>query len=154
VAESKLRHINWSEVDELTTHVAAQLSYPENLPDCIVGLSRGGLIPAVRLSHILGVPLECINLSLRDSKISGSQELFKAQLDNLDKYNNIAVIDDICDSGKTLHVLDIHLQDRGHSNIKWCALTSKSTAMFTPTIVGEEIKEIDNHKWIVFPWEE
>ena len=152
MVESKLRNLTWSQVDELTTHVAAQLSY--DAPDCIVGLARGGLIPAVRLSNVLGVPMECINLSLRDSKVSGSLELFEAQLDNLYKYKNIAIVDDICDSGKTYHVLDIHLQDRGHRNIQWCALLSKATAMFTPTIVGEEIKEINGSEWVIFPWEE
>ena len=131
--------------------MAANLSY--DLPDCVVGLTRGGLIPSVMLSNTLGIPMECINLSLRDSKVSGSVELFEAQLRNLDKYKNIAVVDDICDSGKTFHVLDIHLQDRGHHNIRWCALTSKTTSMFNPTIVGEVIKEANDSDWIVFPWE-
>ena len=152
MAESKLNRLTWSQVDELTTYVAAHLSY--DAPDCIVGLARGGLIPAVRLSNTLDIPMECVNISLRDSKVSGSLKLFNAQLDNLAKYNNIAVIDDICDSGKTFHVLDINLQERGHRNIQWCALVSKATAMFKPTIVGEEIKEIDSSNWVVFPWEE
>ena len=145
------QHISWTQYEQLVSDITNQLN-PDI--DCIVGLSRGGIIPAIPISHKLNIPMETVNLSLRDGKVSGSAELFKAQLDNLDKYNNIAVIDDICDSGKTLHVLDIHLQEQGHSNIKWCALTSKVTAMFKPTIVGEEIKEIDNHKWVVFPWEE
>ena len=149
--EPKLRHLSWSDIEELTTYVAANLSY--DVPDCVVGLARGGLIPSVMLSNTLGIPMECINLSLRDSKVSGSVELFEAQLRNLDKYKNIAVVDDICDSGKTFHVLDIHLQDRGHHNIRWCALTSKTTSMFNPTIVGEVIKEANDSDWIVFPWE-
>ena len=145
------QHISWTRYEQLVSDITNQLN-PDI--DCIVGLSRGGIIPAISISHKLNIPMETVNLSLRDGKVSGSAELFKAQLDNLDKYNNIAVIDDICDSGKTLHVLDIHLQEQGHSNIQWCSLTSKVTAMFTPTIVGEEIKEVDNHKWVVFPWEE
>lgn len=131
--------------------MAANLSY--DLPDCVVGLARGGLIPSVLLSNTLGISMECINLSLRDSKVSGSVELFEAQLKNLDKYKNIAVVDDICDSGKTFHVLDIHLHDRGHRNIKWCALMSKTSSMFEPTIVGEMIHKANNSDWIVFPWE-
>ena len=154
MAAGQLRHISWSELDELTTHVGAQLSYDENIPQCIVGLSRGGLVPAVRLSHMLNLPLEVINLSLRDLKTSTDMELFTTQLANLDKYSSIAVVDDICDSGKTMHVLDIHLQDRGHNNIKWCTLLHKTTSIFSPSIIGETIKEIDNSEWVVFPWEE
>ena len=131
MAESKLRVLPWAEYDELVTHISAQL--------CTMDLP--------------GIPMETINLSLRDSKISGSVELFEAQVKNLDKYLSIAIVDDICDSGKTLHVLDIHLQDRGHKNIKWCTLLHKTSAMFTPTIIGETIKEINHNDWIVFPWE-
>ena len=139
MAETKLRKIDWAEADELTTHVAAQLSYPENLPDCIVGLARGGLIPAV---------------CLHDGKVSSDKELLEAQLINLDKYNNIAIVDDICDSGKTMHALDIRLNARGHSNIKWCTLLHKTSALFQPKIIGEVINEIDESDWIVFPWED
>ena len=154
MAETKLRKIDWAEADELTTHVAAQLSYPENLPDCIVGLARGGLIPAVCLSHKLGLPMEVISLSLRDGQVSSDKDLLEAQLINLDKYNNIAIVDDICDSGKTMHALDIRLNARGHSNIKWCTLLHKTSALFQPKIIGEVINEIDESDWVVFPWED
>jgi len=143
----KPRHISWDEFGELTSHVAAHLSY--DVPDCIVGLARGGLVPAVRLSHILGIPMVSVNLSLRDNQIATDLDLSQ-----LAKYNNIAVIDDICDSGKTLHVLDLHLQDLGIANIQWCTLLHKTSAMFKPAIIGETIKEIDSSQWVVFPWEE
>jgi len=138
--------VSWNEFGELTSHVAAHLSY--DVPDCIVGLARGGLVPAVRLSHMLNIPMVSLNLSLRDDKVGG------LDLSELHKYNNIAVVDDICDSGKTFHVLDIYLQDAGFTNIQWCTLYSKATSMFKPTIIGEAINEIDNSQWIVFPWEE
>ena len=143
----KPRHISWDEFGELTSHVAAHLSY--DVPDCIVGLARGGLVPAVRLSHILGIPMVSVNLSLRDNQIATDLDLSQ-----LAKYNNIAVIDDICDSGKTLHVLDLLLQDLGIANIQWCTLLHKTSAMFKPAIIGETIKEIDSSQWVVFPWEE
>lgn len=142
----KPKLVSWDEFGELTSHVAAHLSY--DVPDCIVGLARGGLVPAVRLSHILNIPMVSLNLSLRDDKVGD------LDLSGLHKYKNIAVVDDICDSGKTFHVLDIYLQDAGFTNIQWCTLYSKATSMFNPTIIGETIKEIDNSQWVVFPWEE
>ena len=35
-------------------------------PDYIVGITRGGLIPAVMISHYLGVPMKSLDVSLRD----------------------------------------------------------------------------------------
>ena len=35
-------------------------------PDYIVGLTRGGLIPAVYMSHMLDIPMETLKVALRD----------------------------------------------------------------------------------------
>jgi hypoxanthine phosphoribosyltransferase len=61
-SEPVRRVISWDEYDELCSHIAAQIG--DNVPDVIVGLTRGGLIPAVRLSHMLEVTdlVYCIHL--------------------------------------------------------------------------------------------
>ena len=42
-------------------------------PDYIVGLTRGGLIPATMLSHYMNVPMHTLNVSLRDGVDLGSE---------------------------------------------------------------------------------
>jgi hypoxanthine phosphoribosyltransferase len=46
-------------------------------PDYIVGLTRGGLIPAVMISHYLNVPMYTLNVSLRDGE-GGESNLWMA----------------------------------------------------------------------------
>jgi len=63
---AKLRNLSWADYDELVSSIASQLG--DWSPECIVGLTRGGLIPAVQLSHMYNTKLYCLNVSLRDKK--------------------------------------------------------------------------------------
>jgi len=74
-------YVSWSEVEILVDNLCREIK--ENIPwvESIKGLPRGGLIPAVMVSHQLDLPL----------------------LTNIQPRNeNTVIIDDIADSGKTL----------------------------------------------------
>ena len=64
------RLVSWDEYNELVSHIAAQIG--DDVPDVVVGLTRGGLVPAVQLSHMFNVPLIPLNISLRDGKCANT----------------------------------------------------------------------------------
>jgi uncharacterized protein len=99
-------------------------------PDYIVGLTRGGLIPAVMISHYLNVPMYGLSVSLRDNDMApesniwmaedalgpNSRERFvenpvdvagilEAASDLLENgtYKEILIVDDINDTGATFN---------------------------------------------------
>ena len=101
-------------------------------PDYIVGISRGGLVPAVMLSHYLNIPMKPLQVSLRDGGECVSdcgmaedalgypkQEIFieddkdvgtvldaaGSLLEQGETYKNILIVDDINDSGATFNWL-------------------------------------------------
>lgn len=47
-------------------NIIRQLEEDKWRPDYIVGLTRGGLIPAVMISHYLNIPMHTLKVSLRD----------------------------------------------------------------------------------------
>ena len=71
-------YLTWEEVDNLVDVLAQKVL--DELPEIgsVMGIARGGLIPAVMLSHKLGIPYT---------------ELIDP---------NTLVVDDICDSGVTI----------------------------------------------------
>jgi hypoxanthine phosphoribosyltransferase len=73
-------HLYWNDVEGLVDILCEKIEiYLEKKEiDGIYGLSRGGLIPAVMISHKLGIPW---------AKVTNK---------------NTLIIDDICDSGNTL----------------------------------------------------
>ena len=74
-------YVTWEEVDILVNDLCEEIK--KNIPwvENIKGLPRGGLIPAVMISHKLGLPLL--------GNVEGRNE-------------NTLIVDDIADSGKTL----------------------------------------------------
>ena len=142
------RVITWDEYNDLVSSIASEIGQDE--PDAIVGLTRGGLVPAVRLSHMFNIPLYCLNISLRDGKCSQ----LKFDWNSLAQYSNILVVDDINDSGNTLlEVSYAHGHNQCTGNPKFAALLSKSSSKFECDYSGELINKDKDNEWIVFPWE-
>jgi xanthine phosphoribosyltransferase len=133
-------------------------------PDYIVGLTRGGLAPALMLSHYLDVPMETLKVSLRDSEVGPESNLWMAE----DAHNgtNILVVDDINDSGATLNWIK---QDWRESclpnaerwnnvwgnNVRVAVMINNDASDFKEVdYVGLNINKLEEPIWCVFPWEE
>lgn len=144
---------------------------PESKIDLIVGLTRGGLIPAVYLSHKLKVPMTALDYSTRDKmvldtdqsvsehgEVSGSilasQSVYqshgsylKAHLNRLSLSGNILLVDDLADSGRTLKEVAGLLP-----NAKTAVLIYKEhTSVHIPNYYS---KKTDSDDWIIFAWEQ
>ena len=80
------RFITWDYIETAIDNIASQVKSSELNIEYILGMPRGGLIPAVMLSHKLNIPL------------------FKTGM-ILD--NKVLIVDDICDSGVTLQKYNV-----------------------------------------------
>jgi hypoxanthine phosphoribosyltransferase len=74
-------------------------------PDYVVGLTRGGLTPAVMISQYLNVPMHSLKVSLRHGGEDCESNLWMAEeafgYDDQDPAR-ILIVDDINDSGATM----------------------------------------------------
>ena len=141
------RIISWSDYDELVSSIASQLGDWE--PDAIVGLTRGGLIPAVQFSHMFNVKLYTLNISLRDGKAPSAKFDWK----QLEKYSRVLIIDDINDSGSTLREVHNQFYTRAYMTPKFATLLSKRSSVMEVDYAGEHINKSRENDWVVFPWE-
>ena len=96
-----------------------------------------------------GAPLFTVNVSLRDGKVSKDNFNWK----QLRGFNNILVVDDINDSGKTLDYVFNQCYINDVICPKSAVLLSKQSSKFKPTFIGEVINKEKDDEWIVFPWE-
>jgi xanthine phosphoribosyltransferase len=115
----------------------------------IIGITRGGLIPAVMLSHRLGIPMLTYNVtSYKDKK---QQELNIIQggdlLDIITHDDKILVVDDICDTGNTIRYMREMLS--GY-DITVASIIIKPDSKKDVDYYGAVI---NNNTWIKFPWE-
>ena len=117
--------LDWHDIEDLVDILADGIS--NNFEDIkfIHGLSRGGLIPAVMLSHKLNIPLTNAPHAL------GSWQ--------------VLIVDDIADSGHTLKAWD-------REGFQTAVLHYKPhTSAVAPTIWSISHETDD---WIVYPWEQ
>ena len=122
--------INNQELKNLVAKICREITNSGWRPDYVVGLTRGGLIPAVMISHYFDVPCETLKVSLRDGgepesnlwmaedafgyprqerfienpvDVTGILEAASDLLEQGDNYKNILIVDDINDTGATIN---------------------------------------------------
>jgi hypoxanthine phosphoribosyltransferase len=140
----------WSDLDNDVEYIRNKLIGKLWIPDYIVGVKRGGLIPAIKLSHSLDKPMIMMSCQTRDDS---DNEVKLLEAEKLSINSNILIVDDICDSGITMSKIITEFMSRGHHSVKTCSLFYNTEQNF---IVDYPVRSLDrsqNKDWIVFPWE-
>ena len=176
----KKRSISWNEYQGLVGKLCRDLSVDKWRPDYIVGISRGGALPAVMISHYLNVPCYMLSVSLRDHEFSESN-LWMAEdaygyvgtyddhpvVDVDYKKKNILVVDDMNDSGATFNWIindwttgclpqSPEWNNIWGGNVRFAVLFDNlgSKCNVKMNYVGEEVDKSHTDIWIDFPYED
>lgn len=135
---------SWKDLDQDILLLISQMK--GWTPDYVIGVKRGGLVPAVKLSHVLNKPLLILNCQLRDS-----EDLCVKLLEEIPEDENLLVVDDICDSGETFEKISRKLKN--YKEIKFCALYNNIRQNFLTDYKARKIDRERDKRWITFPWE-
>lgn len=141
---------SWQDFDQDIKFLYANILASKWIPEYIVGVKRGGLIPAIKLSHLLNKPMVMMSCQLRDFT-DNSIKLLEAEY--LPKNQNILIVDDICDSGDTLSQIIIAFMQKGHYSLKTSALFYNTEQSFFVDYKARSLNRTKQKDWIVFPWE-
>ena len=144
-------YYTWQHVHQLTDVIAQKIHNDGWKPDIVVGITRGGLVPAVILSHEFGNILETINISLRDNLNQTDQHLQKIINYAITGYK-VLIVDDINDTGATIECIRDQLG--AQSNIRIAVLTNNVSSNSQVDYWGTQINKHQDPSWIVYPWEQ
>lgn len=114
----------------------------------VILLLKGALVFAADLLRCLPLPLqiECLNVSSYHGEMesSGTVDFLDRKLPEV-KGKSILLVDDILDTGRTLHAVSEKLQQMGAETLKKCVLLSKDKerskdvdADYVGFIIGDE----------------
>lgn len=161
--------VSWQDVEHQTQEILRQLQLDKWQPDYVVGLTRGGLVPANLISQYLECPMETLKVSLRDSNSQPESNLWMAEdaFGYNAKEKNILIVDDINDSGATLNYIkqdwesscmpnDSRWNEVWGSNVRVAVLYDNEASKNELEIdyCAITINKADEDAWIVFPWED
>jgi hypoxanthine phosphoribosyltransferase len=154
-------YYTWSDVKSQTQEILRQISLSDWRPDYVVGLTRGGLVPANLISQYLEVPMECLKVSLRDG---GQTESNCWMAEDAANGKNILVVDDINDTGATLQWIEkdwpegntmYHWDNVWNNNVRFAVLVNNEASQYKRIDYSSiDINKAEEDSWIVFPWED
>ena len=151
----KKEEISWDYYFKLMQKLTTMISvYSQEKFDLVVGISRGGLIPALLMSQTWDVSLDIIVTSSYNKENQQMQlKIGKPSylcFPDINKDSKILIVDDLVDSGKTMQaVVDLY-RKKGFKNIKTAVLIYKRSSEFDPDYFAAGA---DEDTWIKFPYE-
>ena len=154
----KKHYYTWQDVENACLDITLQMYKDKWCPDYIVGITRGGNVPATILSNMLGVRGEALKVSLRD----GSEQESNTWMAD----DAFGIVDDINDTGATFDWIKQDWQlsclpDEGswqtvwHNNVRFATITDNLSSNFNGTVdySVHEVNKAEQDVWLVYPWE-
>ncbi|MFB3888967.1 MAG: phosphoribosyltransferase [Candidatus Bathyarchaeia archaeon] len=146
----KFKYLTWSQIYTLLLRQASQIRASGFKPEVIVGISRGGWLPARVLSDLLENP------NLANAKAEAYTGIAEAKAEptltqpvSVDVTGKrVLIVDEVADTGKSLSLIRDHVLAGGASEVRAATLFCKPQSVFKP-----DYCEKITSSWIVFPWE-
>jgi len=178
----KKHYYTWQDVEKMCVQIVTQMYADNWRPDYIVGITRGGNVPATILSNMLDIRCEALKVSLRDDAMGPEsnlwmaedafgyvpqeeQETYKCRWDT-HKRKNILVVDDINDTGATFNWIKKDWQSScfPKEEVVWGTIWSNSVrfAVLTENLSSDfdgvqysahEVNKAEEDVWLCYPWE-
>ena len=178
----KKHYYNWNDVERMCISIMNQMFRDNWRPDYIVGITRGGNVPATILSNMTGIRCEALKVSLRDATGENEtncwmaddafgyvpeeeQKVLKCRWD-ISRRQNILIVDDINDTGATFNWIKQDWQASclpqeenawnsvWENNVRFATLTNNDASDFDDVrYTCHEINKLEKDLWLVYPWE-
>ena len=144
------RLASWEDVERWAGEGAWKILEEGWKPDVIVGLARGGWVPARLYCDYLGVK-DLVSLKVEHWGVTATPD-GKAKLKYGSNYDlsgkRVLIVDDISDTGESLTLAKNYVESQKPAEIRTATLLTIRGSRFRPDYYGEEI----DWAWIVFPW--
>ena len=161
-------YYSWTDIQNQTQEILRQITVDGWRPDYVVGLTRGGLVPANLISQYLGCRMETLKVSLRDGEQQESNCWMAEDAFGYDAEakKNILIVDDINDTGATLNWIREDWMSSCFAtspvwdsiwgnNVRVAVLVDNeaSRSQVPISYSAIDINKAQEDSWIVFPWE-
>ncbi|WP_374942576.1 phosphoribosyltransferase [Sphingomonas sp.] len=140
-------------VADIRTLAAALASDGDWQPAFLIGIGRGGLVPAVFLSHATGLPTLSCDLSAQVKDFA--DDVLVRLAARTQAGERLLFVDDINDSGRTIGMLRDTLAEAGAVDgaIRFATLIDNVSSAQRVDYAARAIDRRETKDWFVFPWE-
>lgn len=144
-----MREISWEEVVKNSTKIARDIEESSYRAEVVIGILRGGAVPAVLIADALGVSdVGMIEIKLYKGMKRGDRAVLRQPLTLPIADRSVLIVDDVSDSGVTLQLAIDYIRHHAPKEIRTAALYVKPWTSLYPDYYGESTED-----WLIFPWE-
>ena len=174
----KKKYYSWHDIERMCFNIVTDMYSVNYKPDYIVGITRGGLVPATILSNMTDIPADTLQINFRDNGLQTESNCWMAEeafgygvgadghvSSIVEKRKKILVVDDINDTGRTFKWLmqdwetsclptDPAWKDIWGHTVKFAVLTENEASEFDlVSFYCDSVNKAEEDVWLVYPWE-
>jgi hypoxanthine phosphoribosyltransferase len=140
----------WNQIYAMLRSQAEKIRRSGFKPDIIVGIARGGWVPARVQSDLLEIPdLAVVRVEFYLGVAETRNEPVMTQgVSEVVAGKKVLVVDDVADTGKSLQLVKEHIRQQGAVELRIATVYRKPFSIITPDYYEKETR-----RWVVFPWE-
>ena len=148
--EAEFEVPTWNQIYAMLLSQAEKIRCSGFKPDIIVGVTRGGWVPARVLSDLLGIhALATVRVEFYLGVAETRNEPVLTYGVSAEVTGKKALlVDDVADTGKSLRLAIEHLQKQGTTEVRIATVYRKPLSVITPDYYEKETR-----CWVVFPWD-
>ena len=149
-AEAEFEVPMWNRIYALLLSQAEKIRGSGFKPDVIVGVTRGGWVPARVLSDLLEITeLATVGVEFYLGVAETRNEPVLTQRVSADVTGKkVLLVDDVADTGKSLRFAKDHILQKGTAEVRIATVYRKPFSLIKPDFYEKETR-----CWVVFPWE-
>lgn len=150
--------VSWQEFDARIHELVSQLLASDIIPDCIVGIARGGCVVAVALSHAFPQSDFCVIQARihKSDAIRAEKGAVRIQaVAGANEFNQkkVLLIDDVLHTGATARACYEFVNEYKPAAIYYAALLRDTLGVQSDPISFPFITTGSVEAWVIFPWE-
>jgi len=149
----KCQIVKWEDIEKWVDDVVDKIRRAGYRPDAVIGLTRGGWIPArlicdeLQVKNLYAIKTEHWGLTAtKDGQARIAQPL---TADVKDK--RVLIVDDITDTGQSLSLAKEHVESFNPKEVKTATLLHITHSIITPDFYSVEVPK-EEWTWFIFPW--
>lgn len=148
----KAKLVTWEEIVDWCLKLRSSIVGKYN-PDAIIGLSRGGLVPARLLSDYLWIK-DLFSVKTEHWGITASKDgeaKITADSSLPVRGKNVLIVDDITDTGSSMKLAVDTIKKFEPASIKTSTMLHIEHSAFVPDYYASSVSAKE-WKWFIFPW--
>ena len=151
--EFKAKYVSWYDIERWSEGILDMVVSDNYKPDIIIGISRGGLVPARMMSDYLFIK-DLMTVKTEHWGLTASMDgkaviKYKLNYDISDK--KILIVDDITDTGESIKLTYDYVKSLNPLKVITSSMLYVNCSRYVPDYYGEGLSK-ENWAWFIFPW--